>query len=61
MRALVLCLLSVWGLAACGADGEPVQPTANVDVTVGSNGGVYTSTRVGASGGWWNVTLGKVF
>ena len=60
MPRLILSLALCGVLAACGADGEPVQPRADVDVTL-TNNGVRTGARVGASGGWWNVSLGKVF
>ena len=42
-RALSLTLLL---LAGCGADGEPVRPTAGANVTVGTDG-VSTSATVG--------------
>ena len=48
---LILCA----GLAACGADGEPVQPTVATSVTVGTNG-VSTSTGVAVRKG--PLTLG---
>ncbi len=34
-RALMLC-----GLAACGVDGDPVQPSGGVNVTVDSSVGM---------------------
>ncbi len=34
-------------LAACGAEGDPLRPTANLGVSVGS-GGVSQSVTVGA-------------
>ena len=43
----VICLL---GVAACGADGEPVKPDASVGVGVGSSG-VNSSATVGISRG----------
>ena len=42
-------------LAACGADGDPVRPSASTTVGINSNGTVTTSTNVSASTG--NVTL----
>ncbi|MBS0123534.1 hypothetical protein [Thetidibacter halocola] len=43
MRAALI--LSLMALAACGADGEPIRPTATTTVGVGSDG-VSTSTSV---------------
>lgn len=53
-------LLSALALAACGADGEPVKPTANVNVGVGSSG-VHTGASVGVRKGPWNISVGGVF
>jgi len=54
----VLAILPVIGLlAGCGADGEPVRPTLNTTVGVGSNG-VHTHTRVGARKGNVSVSVG---
>ena len=39
-------LLALLALAACGADGEPVQPTLNAYGGVGSSGG-YVGGAVG--------------
>ena len=44
-------------LAACGADGEPIRPTVNTSVSVGS-GGVSTSTSVGVQSGPVSVRIG---
>ncbi len=55
MKKIVL-VLGLMGLAACGADGAPFTPTANVGLSVGSNG-VSTSTSVGASNGTVSVGL----
>jgi hypothetical protein len=52
---LILCALA--SLAACGADGEPIYPTATNQVTM-SNNGVSAGTRFGASKGPFNVSLG---
>jgi len=46
----VLCVLSLMALAACGADGEPVQPHGGVTIGVGS-GGVHAGGTVGVSRG----------
>ena len=53
-------LLTCLALAACGADGEPVQPTANVGVSM-SNSGVHTGASVGVRKGPWNLTWGQYF
>ncbi|MEQ8294642.1 MAG: argininosuccinate lyase [Roseovarius sp.] len=34
----VFVLVSLAALAACGADGEPIQPSMNANVGLGSNG-----------------------
>ena len=44
-------------LAACGADGEPVQPTANVGVSV-STSGVHAGASVGVRKGPLAISLG---
>ena len=42
--ALVLGLLA---LAGCGADGDPIRPTATTSVTMGTSGvGVSTGVKV---------------
>ena len=50
--ATCLCLLI---LAACGADGDPLRPTASGTVSIGSDG-VSTNASVGATNG--TVTFG---
>ena len=44
-------------LAACGADGPPVTPNANLGLSLGT-GGLSTSASVGASNGMFSVGLG---
>lgn len=44
-------------LAGCGADGEPVQPSATAGVTV-SNDGVRVGGGVGLSKGPLSIVLG---
>lgn len=56
MKPAVLMLFAS-ALAACGADGAPMRPSANVGMSVGSNG-VSTSTVVGASNGTVSVGVG---
>ena len=46
----VLTLLALVGLAACGADGEPVQPDASVGIGVIS-GGIHVGGTVGVTRG----------
>lgn len=46
----VLCVVSLLGLAACGVDGEPVQPHGGVNIGVGSNG-AHAGGTVGVSRG----------
>lgn len=51
---LLICL----ALAGCGADGEPVRPSANLDVGVSSSG-VHTGASVGLRKGSWNLSWGR--
>lgn len=44
-------------LLGCGADGEPIQPTANLNVGVGANG-ITPSLRVGARSGPVAISIG---
>jgi hypothetical protein len=44
-------------LAACGADGPPMTPNANVGLSLGA-GGVSTNASVGATNGMFSVGLG---
>ncbi len=53
----VLALLSIVALASCGADGDPVRPTAGANVTV-TEDGVSTSGTVGVVRGPLTVSLG---
>ena len=43
-------------LAACGVDGEPIQPALNTSIGIGP-GGVHTSTSVSARKGPLSVGL----
>ncbi len=51
----IALILALGTLSACGADGPPLQPNANVGLSVGSNG-VNTTAGIGASNG--TVSLG---
>ena len=53
----VFAMIALATLAACGADGEPVRPSANAGVTVTSSG-VYPSVSVGTRVGPVNVSIG---
>jgi hypothetical protein len=57
MRTVAVLLSSLLALAGCGADGEPVRPTANAGVSINSNG-IYPSARVGVSTGPFWLSLG---
>ena len=50
---VILLIAAGFALAACGADGEPIQPTASLGVGVGSSG-----THVGGGVGFWRGGLG---
>ena len=54
MRIAIL-VVALTALAGCGVDGEPIRPSMNTSIGVGSHG-VHTSTSVGASVG--NVSVG---
>ena len=58
MTRLIPALILTAMLAACGADGEPVQPSANVNVGVGTSG-AHALANVGLSKGPWNLSLGR--
>ena len=50
MIARTLAVLSLLALAACGADGEPVQPDASIGIGINS-GGIHAGGTVGVSRG----------
>ncbi|MBJ6373037.1 hypothetical protein [Sedimentitalea arenosa] len=52
-----LILVAAIFLAGCGVDGEPVQPSMNVGIGVGS-GGVNTYGGVGLHQGPLSIYLG---
>jgi hypothetical protein len=52
-----LAILSLLALAACGADGEPVKPTASSTITMSSSG-VSVGTAVGLRRGPFSLALG---
>ncbi|APE44364.1 hypothetical protein BOO69_13835 [Sulfitobacter alexandrii] len=54
---IILALLGAVTLVACGADGEPVQPTMNSTVTL-STSGMYGGTSVGIRKGSFAASLG---
>lgn len=53
----ILALVLAGFLAACGADGEPVQPTETAGISV-SSGGVHASGGVGLQKGPLGLFLG---
>ena len=50
-------LIALFFVAACGADGEPVQPSANLAIGVGESG-VSAGARLGLSKGPISIHLG---
>ena len=52
-----LCLLSLLAVAACGVDGEPIKPQANLNIGIG-DGGVRTGGTIGVSSGAVSVGVG---
>ncbi|MDX8350058.1 hypothetical protein SLH49_18870 [Cognatiyoonia sp. IB215446] len=53
---MIALILGLAALAACGANGPPLEPNANVGLSVGSNG-VNTTAGIGASNGTLSVGL----
>ena len=53
----IAMILTVAALAACGADGAPMKPTANMGLSLGSNG-INTNASVGASNGTVSIGVG---
>ncbi|MEL6100670.1 MAG: hypothetical protein AAFV87_05590 [Pseudomonadota bacterium] len=53
----VLPIIALLFVASCGVDGEPVRPTADVAVGVGSSG-VHAGARVGVESGPVRVSVG---
>jgi hypothetical protein len=57
MKRIALAMVALCALAACGADGEPVQPSANVGVSVGTSG-VHAGANVGVRKGPVSINIG---
>ncbi|MEM6340106.1 MAG: hypothetical protein AAF729_03065 [Pseudomonadota bacterium] len=53
----ILTVLVGLGLAGCGVDGEPTQPTADLSIGIGDSG-VHTAARVGVRKGPFSVKWG---
>ena len=53
----ILSVLSLAALVACGVDGEPIRPSVNTTVGVGS-GGVSASTGATWTTGRTSITVG---
>lgn len=53
----VIAILALGALAACGADGEPIQPSMNTNIGIGSHG-VSASTGVTLQSGPVSVGVG---
>ena len=58
MTRIILSLVAAATLAGCGADGEPVTPTANLNVGVGTSG-ARAGVNLGLNKGPWNISLGR--
>lgn len=54
---MIIAMILVCGIAACGADGEPIQPTVNTGVTL-STSGAHIGTNVGLRRGPVAVNIG---
>jgi len=57
MTRFVLLAAAAAVLAGCGVDGEPVRPSMTANLGVGE-GGLHTSTRLGARAGNWTLSTG---
>ncbi|MBD3664034.1 hypothetical protein [Sulfitobacter aestuariivivens] len=57
MRRIFAVICALTFLAACGADGEPVQPTGNANVSISSSG-AYVGTNLAIGQGPVRVSLG---
>lgn len=51
------CLGLIAVLASCGAQSDPLRPTANLGLSVGSDG-VQPSAQIGATNGPVSVSVG---
>jgi len=56
MRTITAIILTLT-LAACGADGEPIKPTAKTNVNLSSNG-IGVGTNLGLRKGPFAVNVG---
>jgi hypothetical protein len=56
-RITVAAMLALTVLAACGVDGEPVQPSMNATVGLGSSG-IYARGGIGLDQGPVSLYLG---
>lgn len=57
MTRILAALAMMTALTSCGADGEPIQPTANLGVNIGSSG-IHPSGSVGMRKGRVAVNVG---
>jgi hypothetical protein len=57
MKRVVLSVLFVASLSACGVDGEPIKPDVNAGVTITPNG-VYPTAGVRVGQGPFSFRLG---
>ncbi len=57
MKKAIIGLGVVVMLASCGAQNDPIRPTANLGLSIGS-GGVTPSANVSAQSGPLTVSLG---
>lgn len=53
---VILIMVALTGLAACGADAPPFVPNASAGVSLGS-GGISTQTSLGLSNGFLSLGL----
>ncbi len=58
MMRITATLITLAALAGCGADGDPIRPTANVNVGVGTSG-TSAGINLGLNKGPWNLSLGR--
>lgn len=53
----ILMILGVCALMGCGAAGDPIRPTANLGLSIGTNG-ITPTASLGAQSGPVSVNVG---
>lgn len=53
----IVAIIGLFTVAACGADGEPIQPSVNAGVSL-NNSGINSNVSLGARRGPFSINLG---